>query len=150
MKVNRRSFLNSIALITTAAALPEIKLGDRIQPRNKVRFEAEQFSGNEISPLQQMIKEPLPKEKAEIYDKLWANERELIPYILHPGYIRSKTDSDIHFIDGVQLMKLYNVHWRNCVVIPHGAPTPEFYNDSTYIHLYPRYDGNYKNYGETS
>jgi len=67
-------------------------------------------------------------------------------YIIHPGTMQSKTDGDIHFISASQLMRLYNVSPNECIIM--DRMRPETYiglNLKEYVHLYPRYDGNYKN-----
>ena len=68
-------------------------------------------------------------------------------YMLHPGPMTSKTDGDRHFIGAGQLAQLYGVSLKNCVVCDNtskGSPV----DDPRYIHLYPRYNGDYEIPGE--
>ena len=66
-------------------------------------------------------------------------------YILHPGHIDSKFDSDTHFISGQMLMRLYKLNPENCIILNYENPTNiEGYDSNQFIHLYPKYDGNYK------
>lgn len=64
-------------------------------------------------------------------------------YACHSGYVVSKTDGQRHFISGYELMRLYDVNPTDCVVCS-GKHSTIGMNDDDYIHLYPRYDGNYK------
>jgi len=63
-------------------------------------------------------------------------------YVLHPGWIRSKTDGQVHFIGSVALARCYGVPLRECVSARPGdslkGPWPE-----GLVHLEPQYDGNY-------
>lgn len=63
-----------------------------------------------------------------------------VRYVLHPGYIRSKHDGDEHFIGGPRLARLYGVNLRDCVygdVRGYAARKGD-------IHLFPRFDGDYR------
>ena len=62
-------------------------------------------------------------------------------YLLHPGYVVSKTDGDRHYITSQMLMKLYNVSPKECVIYPPYRPCP--YQDKL-IDLYPMASGKYK------
>lgn len=66
-------------------------------------------------------------------------------YVLHPGPVRSKTDGDVHHISASQLIMLYRVNPRDCVVYPEGdAFRQRFWQDQPGdVHLYPRTSGNY-------
>lgn len=64
-------------------------------------------------------------------------------YAIHPGEVRAK-DGDIHFISAKQLMDLYKVSPRMCIVAKDGwdrTHSPDFLRQ--FVHLYPREDGNY-------
>lgn len=66
-------------------------------------------------------------------------------YAIHPGWIKSKTDSDIHYIFASVLAQLY--HLKPYEYIIWDSERPETYLGrcfKDYIHLYPRYDGNYE------
>lgn len=66
-------------------------------------------------------------------------------YLVIPGYVASKSDGDHHYIGARRLMELYKVDPRECVIA-----TDEFLKFTSqsiildFIHLEPRYDGNYK------
>lgn len=62
-------------------------------------------------------------------------------YILHPGYITSRSDGQSHWISAAMLADLYGVHLRDCIVDGPG------YRRDTLAkleHLYPRDDGDYR------
>lgn len=60
-------------------------------------------------------------------------------YMLHPGYVISKNDGEMHFIDADHLRKLYGVRADQCVKCEfHGQEL-----DKNYIHLFPRHHGDY-------
>lgn len=67
-------------------------------------------------------------------------------YVLHPGWVVSKTDGQRHFIDEQMLMRLYRVHADECT-FAYLESTPfkpaRLTVEDPLIHLYPRYDGNY-------
>ena len=67
-------------------------------------------------------------------------ERE--KFCLHPGYVTSKHDGDRHYIGAEQLASLYGVDMKDCIV-SHSDKFGGFYHDTLYVHLHPRYDGNY-------
>lgn len=61
-------------------------------------------------------------------------------YVLEPGWVRSRTDGDRHYIGAAQLAALYGVPLRRCLVLTHlGARLPE-----GAILLTPRSDGDYR------
>jgi len=66
-----------------------------------------------------------------------------VQLVLRPGYIMSKTDGDIHFISADKLADLYGVRLSKCVVVHDQFPYLRESSDVTYVHLYPRYDGDY-------
>lgn len=55
-------------------------------------------------------------------------------YLLHPGYVVSRTDGDRHYITSQMLMKLYNVLPKDCVTYIPLRPYP---NQDKLIDLYP-------------
>jgi hypothetical protein len=62
----------------------------------------------------------------------------MIRYVLCPGYIRSKTDGDLHYISAGRLAQLYGVRISECIIntqtkLPDGL-----------IYLQPRYHGDYR------
>ena len=66
-------------------------------------------------------------------------------YILMPGYITSKNDGDVHFINSHQLIKLYGVKREECIFgdnLKNGV-NRGFIQPNNLIILSPRYDGNY-------
>lgn len=63
-------------------------------------------------------------------------------YLLCPGYIRSKKDGQVHYVGASDLMRLYNVDPRECVIFHHKAEHNHSRMDSL-IKLYPKYNGDY-------
>lgn len=61
-------------------------------------------------------------------------------YMIHPGYIRSKSDGQWHWISYGTLIKLYRVNPRDCIV--YTDVNRRIYKGC--IDLYPDYDGNYE------
>lgn len=67
-------------------------------------------------------------------------------FIIHPGWIRSKNDGDIHWISGAMLMRLYRVFSHESVIVDEkNFPGSEasYRERPGDIHLYPNYYGNY-------
>jgi hypothetical protein len=65
-------------------------------------------------------------------------------YVIHPGYVRSANDGQLHYITAGQLIKLYQLPQNSRVlIIAHAYPTPGFREEPGDVHLYPRRDGNY-------
>lgn len=64
-------------------------------------------------------------------------------YLICPGEIRSRHDGDIHKISASQLIHLYKVDPKECIIVnsPESARGIIW---SQYIVLRPRSDGNYK------
>ena len=60
-------------------------------------------------------------------------------YVLHPGWVFSKTDGDKHFIGGPRLARLYGVDIRECVF----GDVLDYKELPGDIHLAPSYSGNY-------
>jgi hypothetical protein len=66
-------------------------------------------------------------------------------YAIHEGWVRSKNDEDEHFISFNQLIHLYHLNPKDCIRWNYDEPeTYRGRNESDYIHLYPRRDGNYQ------
>lgn len=65
-------------------------------------------------------------------------------YALHPGYVTSKTDDDEHYIGIAQLARLYQLRSTEYIVWDDREPHASLRGTwDDYIHLYPRFDGNY-------
>lgn len=65
-------------------------------------------------------------------------------FALHPGLIRSANDHQLHYIDGRNLMKLYELPLEMCFIWDEKHPASAmgaYYDD--YLHLFPRYYGDY-------
>lgn len=64
-------------------------------------------------------------------------------YLVIPDYVVSKNDGDEHFVSAADLIRLYGVHPKECVLAV--GKTKEliayFYRDL--IKLTPKYDGDY-------
>lgn len=69
-------------------------------------------------------------------------------YMLHGGFITSKMDGDRHFISATRLAQLYNLNVRECVLDDDTRNRDgrgiRGYVLSDFIHLYPRFDGDYE------
>lgn len=89
------------------------------------------------------------------YVSTWRNEPKThcqaplyrtVKYMVIPGYVRSATDGQPHFISVGKLIELYGVKINECVVqvsTPHQSKgrNPEYFGDL--IPLRPRADGDY-------
>lgn len=62
-------------------------------------------------------------------------------YLVVPGEVVSKTDGQTHFISPQELIRLYNVDKRDCVIVSPKSIAINTYRDL--IKLTPREDGNY-------
>lgn len=68
----------------------------------------------------------------------------MIRYIVRPGYVISQTDGDRHYISASQLMHLYGVQTRECVIL--RGPEDRYKLRGLkhdLINLFPRFDGKY-------
>ncbi len=68
--------------------------------------------------------------------------KKKIKYVLHPGFIRSETDGEEHYVSADKLAKLYKINYFECFVASEDSIKP-IPNDPELIHLYPKYDGKY-------
>jgi hypothetical protein len=67
----------------------------------------------------------------------------MVKYVIHPGWVWSKTDGDDHYITYGKLISLYKVSSHECVRYDnHGFSIDRICDN--YIHLFPRYDGDYQ------
>lgn len=70
-------------------------------------------------------------------------------YVLCPGFVKSNTDGQTHYIDALVLASLYGVHPRECDVYePASWWTPRYWQEiekrqAGMFRLTPRVDGNY-------
>jgi hypothetical protein len=68
-------------------------------------------------------------------------------YAIHPGFIESATDNDLHFIGFLDLVRLYQVDPKECIVWdePRELENPQQhwkgFDPQKYIHLYPQFSG---------
>lgn len=74
-------------------------------------------------------------------------------YAVAPGYVKSKSDSDVHFVSAKSLINLYHVNPRDCIIMD----TDAYFGDESseamrgyskelldsLVWLTPSYDGNY-------
>lgn len=69
----------------------------------------------------------------------------MLKYVLCPGYVRSRTDSGLHFITANQLVELYGVRRDECALRPDSDdPTRNGWSPPPgAIELHPRYNGDY-------
>lgn len=65
-------------------------------------------------------------------------------YLLLPGFVKSWTDGQTHFVSAGELARLYNVPMRACHIYDRDRPeTTRGIDMAKYIKLFPRSDGNY-------
>ena len=79
-------------------------------------------------------------------------------YVLFPGYVRSKTDGDLHFIDARQLARLYGLRlhapdtrdglYEKDIIWVSRRNQEHFRELPGDVILRPRSSGNYVNLGE--
>ena len=62
-------------------------------------------------------------------------------WLLHPGWITSKTDGDQHFVGEMELIRLYGVRRDECLSVT--ASNLHAFDLESLIDLRPRYDGDY-------
>jgi hypothetical protein len=65
-----------------------------------------------------------------------------ILYAIHAGYVMSKKDKQMHFINAEKLIRLYDLNPRNCIKIT--KEEEKLMLPKNIIHLYPDYTGEYK------
>lgn len=71
-------------------------------------------------------------------------EAIVIPiYVLVPGYVTSKNDGDIHYINARRLRRLYGVDPAECIEAPTGPGAERWEPPTDAVYLHPRYDGDY-------
>jgi len=63
-------------------------------------------------------------------------------YLICPGKVRSR-DGDVHFIGAPQLIELYRVDPKDCVIEPKGNKARFWKRPKDVIELYPRSRGDY-------
>lgn len=74
----------------------------------------------------------------------------MLRYAVHPDFVLSRVDNDVHYITGTRLMTLYGVNPAECIVIDPNESTArraelfKLAETENLIHLFPRYDGNYR------
>lgn len=64
-------------------------------------------------------------------------------YCLHPGYICSETDGDLHYVGIAPLIRLYNLDpKKHKIIVLWGDDRDSgFAPMDDDVHLYPKYDG---------
>jgi hypothetical protein len=71
-------------------------------------------------------------------------------YVILPGYVRSRTDNDLHYVNSSMLIALYKVDPKECVILGLDCTQEErldvfdLAKKEKLIFLGPRYDGNYQ------
>lgn len=74
-----------------------------------------------------------------------AKREKHIMYAVHPGNVSSRNDGDRHYIGFDELIRLYGVSYKDCVLWDIGRPETFFQRRwEDYVHLFPREDGNYQ------
>lgn len=71
----------------------------------------------------------------------------MIKYLVFPREVESKNDGDYHYISCDMLIHLYGVNPKECKCI-RSERDLRGYNTDNYISLYPRYNGDYKEWLE--
>ena len=66
-----------------------------------------------------------------------------VRYVLHPGYVTSINDGDVHYIGIAKLASLYGLKYPAPNVIVEDGRLADQYLPSD-IHLYPRHGGDYR------
>ena len=66
-------------------------------------------------------------------------------FAIHPGYVRSSTDGQLHYISGGMLIGLYDLDYRECFIV-----TGNFGEivDPELMPLFPLQEGGYKEFLE--
>lgn len=73
----------------------------------------------------------------------------MLKYSIHPDFVMSRNDGDVHFVDAGELMYLYGVSPHECIVIKDGEGRRTYTQlmaraeGLCLIPLRPRFDGNY-------
>jgi len=65
-----------------------------------------------------------------------------IKYAIRPGYVRSMSDGDMHYISAGMLINLYQVSRAECLIVKKDMRISES-EERRLINLFPRADGNY-------
>lgn len=74
----------------------------------------------------------------------------MIKYALHPDFVMSRSDGDIHYISAEYLAHLYQLAPDEYMVIDDSASRHVYVRamraaeSMNLTHLYPRYDGDYR------
>ncbi len=69
-------------------------------------------------------------------------ENKKLIYMLHPGFVRSMTDGDWHFVSAGALAELYGVNLSDCII--HNERSMYYNSIQNVIHLKPSRTGEYK------
>jgi hypothetical protein len=69
-------------------------------------------------------------------------------YVVHPSYVKSRQDGDVHWIGFAQLCRLYNLPPGSTNVA--DGEVPGYREEPGDVHLHPRVDGNYPMFEEKS
>lgn len=72
----------------------------------------------------------------------------VIRFCVQPGYVRSQSDGDVHYITVGQLVKLYGAAPAECTTIQHTKFARSRRPCKDLHHLYPSRTGNYFNVHE--
>jgi len=62
-------------------------------------------------------------------------------FLVYPGEIESAIDGDIHKVGAKDLMRLYGVDPKDCIVVNNGYETKGL--RGKFYHLRPRFKGDY-------
>lgn len=64
-------------------------------------------------------------------------------YLVYPGWVRSCSDGQMHWISARMLMSLYRVNPNECLTLVDNGPGQPI-DDEHLLPLVPRQDGNYE------
>lgn len=63
---------------------------------------------------------------------------------VHPGWVRSSTDGDRHWIGGARLIELYGLNPATTVVVDREERMQGYRPQPWDRHFFPRFDGDYQ------
>lgn len=71
-----------------------------------------------------------------------ANNDHYPIYVLFPGYVRSRNDSQLHYVSAAELARLYGVNFDKCLVV--YDVTLGYIKKDNYVELRPDHSGKYE------
>lgn len=71
------------------------------------------------------------------------SENDNKKYVVHPGWVKSQTDGDVHWVSFLALCRLYKVDPQNCIDASSEYSTTGRDLKAFENHLYPKSSGDY-------